>query len=118
MCNRCGKTFTILPSFSLPYTHYSLLARSMALHSYFIDHCSWESAVPAVKDPDRIADPSTLRRWFRRLDNSQPPFVFLRRMLIRVHQILRDGDVVRHAALQLSWPTVALFLQQIWPLRL
>jgi hypothetical protein len=95
-----------------------LLARSAALYSYFIDLRSWESAAPTVKDPDRIADPSTLRRWFRSLDNSQPPFGFLRTLLLRVNQRLRGGDVIRHGALRLSWPTLSAFLQQLWPLRL
>jgi hypothetical protein len=30
-CRSCGTTFTFLPVFSLPYTHYSLLARWQAL---------------------------------------------------------------------------------------
>lgn len=118
ICSDCGKTFTFLPSFSLPYTHYSLFARSVALQRYFIDHCSWESAAPTVKDPDRIADPSTLRRWFRSLDNSQPPFGYLRSLLAQVKERLRCGDVIRHGALRLSWPTLSAFLQQLWPLRL
>jgi hypothetical protein len=55
----------LLPPFSLPYSRYSLIARSQALRRYFVEGCSWEAAAPVVKDPDRIADPSTLRRWFR-----------------------------------------------------
>ena len=72
----CGKTFTFLPPFSPPYSHYSLIARSQALRRYFVEGCCWEAAAPTVKDPDRVADPSTLRRWFRSLDSSQPPFSF------------------------------------------
>ena len=41
-CIECGKTFTFLPVFSLPYTHYSLLARCQALLRRFVEHCSWE----------------------------------------------------------------------------
>jgi hypothetical protein len=67
--------------FSLPYTHYSLIARSEALHRYFVDGCCWEEAVPPLKDPDRVPDSSTLRRWFRELDSSHPPFTFLRRAI-------------------------------------
>lgn len=118
LCNGCGKTFTFLPSFSLPYTHYSLLARSLALRRYFAEHCSWESAAPTVKDPNRVADPSTLRRWFGSLDCSQPPFPFLRKMLAALSQWLARGEVVRHGPLRLSWPTLAPFLQLLWPLRL
>jgi hypothetical protein len=34
-CNLCGKTFTFLPSFSAPYCHYSLIARSQPLPSTY-----------------------------------------------------------------------------------
>ena len=60
LCSLCGKTFTFLPPFSPPYGHYSLVARSEALRRYFVEGCCWEAAAPAVKDPDRIADPSTM----------------------------------------------------------
>ena len=68
LCNGCGKTFTLLPSFSLPYTHYSLLARVQALHRRLVEGRTWESAAPTLQDPQRVADPSTLRRWLGRLD--------------------------------------------------
>ncbi len=58
------------------YGHYSLIARSQALRCYFVEGCGWEAAAPAVKDPDRVADPSTLRRWFRSLDSSPALFLF------------------------------------------
>jgi hypothetical protein len=118
LCNCCGKTFTFLPPFSLPYTHYSLLARSQALRLYFVEHCSLESAAPTVTDPDRVTDPSTLRRWFRNLDCSQPSFSFLRNTLTAVGRFLARGETIRHDALPLSGHTVALFLQLLWPLRL
>ena len=118
ICNCCGKTFTFLPPFSLPYTHYSLLARGQALRLYFVEHCSLEAAAPTVMNPDRVADPSTLRRWFRSLDSSQPSFWFLRRTLTAVARFLARGESIRHDALPLSWPTMALFLQLFWPLRL
>jgi Domain of unknown function (DUF6431) len=77
ICRPCKKTITFLPVFSLPYSHYSLIARSEALRRYFVEGCSWEAAAPPVKDPHRVADSSTLRRWFRALDSSRPPFSFL-----------------------------------------
>jgi hypothetical protein len=55
VCHLCGKTFTFLPLFSPPYTHYSLIARSQALRRYFLEGCSWETAAPSVRDPDRVA---------------------------------------------------------------
>jgi len=117
LCNLCHTTFTILPRFSLPYTHYSLLARSQALRRYFLERCTWEAAAPLVKDPDRVADPATLRRWFRSLDSSCS-FWFLRRTLEAVSQAVARGAVICHDGLRWSWRTAAAFLQVLWPLRL
>jgi hypothetical protein len=52
LCNLCGKTFTFLPPFSPPYSHYSLIARSQALRRYFVERCGWEAAAPTLKDPN------------------------------------------------------------------
>lgn len=118
VCSQCGRTITFLPAFSLPYTHYSLIARSEALRRYFVEDCSWEQAAPPVKDPHRVPDPSTLRRWFRDLDSSQPPFSFLRRTIEAVGRWLRGGRVLRHGDMTMSWPTVFPFLRRLWPLRI
>jgi hypothetical protein len=118
LCNLCGKTFTFLPAFSPPYSHYSFIARSQALRRYFLEGCSWEAAAPAVKDPDRLADPSTLRRWFRSLDSSRPPFSFLRRTVRAVSQWLDRGGIVSHGSLPLCAQTLFPFFQHYWPLRL
>jgi len=77
-----------------------------------------ENAAPAVKDAARLADSSTLRRWFRSLDDSNPPFSFLRRVISDFSQWLADGRIVQYGSLRLSWPTVVPFLQVLWPLRL
>jgi hypothetical protein len=82
-CIRCGKTFTFLPVFSLPYTHYSLLARCQALLRRFVEHCSWEKAAPKFKDADRLPDSSTVRRWSQGMDESEPVLSFLRRTAAR-----------------------------------
>jgi hypothetical protein len=116
--NRCGKTFTFLPPFSPPYGHYSLIARSQALRRYFGEGCCWEAAAPAVKDPDRIADPSTLRRWFQRLDSSEPPFSYLRRTMLAISASFDRTEIVVHDSLPLRWHTIFPFLARVWPLRL
>jgi hypothetical protein len=116
--NRCGKTFTFLPPFSPPYGHYSLIARSEALHRYFVEGCGWESAAPAVKDPDHVADPSTLRRWFRSLDSSLPPFSYLRRTMLAISAWLGRTEILVHDSLPLCWHTTFPFLARFWPLRL
>jgi hypothetical protein len=115
-CPGCGKTFTFLPLLSLPYTHYSLLARCQALRRRFVEHCSWEEATPTLKDPNRVPDPSTLRRWGYRLDCSQPAFSFFRQTLIRVTHWLAPGVPADDQAEPLSWLTPVL--QILWPLRL
>jgi Domain of unknown function (DUF6431) len=118
LCTRCDATFTFLPVFSPPYTHYSLIARSQALRRYFLDHGSWESAVPDLKDPDRVPDPSTLRRWFHSLDSSRPAFSFLRPALEVVGQWLNRSQPIECGSWRLSWQTLFPFLQVFWPLRL
>jgi len=118
ICKLCRLTFTFLPRFSLPHTHYSSIARSQALQRYFLEHRSWETAAPAVKDPDRIPDSSTLRRWFRSLDCSRPAFFFLRLTTQAVGQWLARGEQLDCGSLRLSWPTLFPFLQVFWPLRL
>jgi hypothetical protein len=117
LCNLCGKTFTFLPPFSLAYSHYSLLARSQALRHYFLEGRTLETAAPAVKDPDRVADPSTLRRWFRSLDSSRPPFSFLRNVIHAVGEKLSGIETLVHDSLPLNWQTIFLFLTRFWPLR-
>jgi len=118
ICRPCGKTITFLPVFSLPYSHYSLIARSEALRRYFVEGCCWEEAAPLVKDPHRIADPSTLHRWFHALDSSRPIFSWLRRTLQTLDQSIRSGRVLHYGDWQLSWPTVFPLLHNFWPLRI
>ena len=117
LCKLCKLTFTFLPVFSLPYSHYSLIARSEALRRYFLEPGSWETAVPQLKDPDRVPDPSTLRRWFRNLDSSRPAFSFLRPALEVMGQRLTRSEPVECGSLRLSWRTLFPFLQVFWPLR-
>ncbi len=144
-CNFCSKTITFLPSFSLPYTHYSLIARSHALRRYFGERCSLDLAVPPIKDPNRTPDASTLRRWFRQLDSArrldslqrlQPDlpglaesavstkadkpasFPFLRQMIAATADRIASGKILRYGALTLSWKTIAHFLHILLPLRL
>ena len=118
LCNRCGKTFTFLPPFSPPYGHYSFIARSQALQRYFLEGRCWEDAAPTVKDPDRVADPSTLRRWFRNLDSSRPPFSALRRTMLAISASLGRTELLVHNSLPLRRHTVYPFLAHFWPLRI
>lgn len=145
LCTQCWKTITFLPLFSLPYTHYSLIARSQALQRYFVDGCSLELAAPLVKDPSRIPDVSTVRRWFCSLDSAErldrlqqlhlgspsapttsgstdlnrpgTSFPFLRKMMSAVVDGLGRGDVFAYDPGVLSWRTLAHFLHVLLPLR-
>jgi hypothetical protein len=94
ICNFCGTTFTFLPPYSPPWCHYSLIARSQALRRYFVEGYTLEDAAPAIKDPDRVADSSTLRRWFRSLDISRPPFSFLRGVMRDISTRLARGETL------------------------
>ncbi|HLJ79565.1 MAG TPA: DUF6431 domain-containing protein, partial [Acidobacteriaceae bacterium] len=118
LCNRCGKTFTFLPPFSPPYGHYSFIARSQALQRRFLEGRCWEAAAPTVKEPDRVTDPATLRRWCRSLDSSQPPFSFLRKAIQSVGAWLTRTEILVHDSLPLRSHTVFPFLARFWPLRI
>jgi hypothetical protein len=115
-CPGCGTTFTFLPLFSLPYTHYSLLARCQALWRRLVENCSWEKALPSLKDSNRLPDPSTVRRWSSGLDCSQLALSFSRQMLADVADWLTRSDQADYESGPLSWITPAL--QILWPLRL
>ena len=118
ICGPCDVTFTFLPPFSPPYGHYSFIARSQAIQRYFQENHSLEDSAPTVQDPDRVAAPSTLRRWFQSLDSSRPPFSFLRRTMDAVSRWLSEGVVLRHGLLPLKQRTLFPFLARFWPLRL
>jgi hypothetical protein len=115
---RSGAAFVIVVARPSPSCHLFLsplhtlqLAGSQSgIAALLVEDCSLESAAPTVMDSDRVADPSTLLRWFRSLDCSQPSFSFLRKTLAAAAQCLARGEVIRHGALQLSWPTLAPFL--------
>jgi hypothetical protein len=115
-CADCGTTFTFLPLFSLPYTHYSLLARCQALWRRFMEHCSWEKALPKLQDPDRLADPSTARRWASGLDATQLAHSFLRQTVNRVAHWLARSHQADDEAGPLRWITTVF--KSFWPLRL
>jgi hypothetical protein len=115
-CAVCGKTFTFLPLFSFPYTHYSLLTRCYAFRRRFVEQCSWEKATPLLKDSNRIPDPSTLRRWSNGVDRSQLVLSFLRQTLARIAHWRGGGDRLDDEACWMGWVTPVL--QILRPLRL
>lgn len=113
-CSDCGKTFTFLPLFSLPYTHYSLVARCQALLRRVEEHSSWERALPKLKNADRLPDASTVRRWSSGLDFFQLALSFIHQTTTRLAPWLeRMNEAGPDAVL---WITPAL--QVLWPLRL
>ena len=66
LCKLCRLTLTMLPDWLIPGGHYSLLARQQAAKLASEEDRSLEECVPDSADSDRSADPSTVRRWFRR----------------------------------------------------
>lgn len=71
-----------------------------------------------VKNPNRLADASTLRRWFRGLDSSQPSFSFLRPTVRAVSEALDAGRRLCDGRLRLNWWSLFPYLNRFWPLRL
>jgi len=68
VCRPCGLTFTILPQWSPPYGQYSFRCREQAWEATVNHGSGWEESAPQTKDPQRLPDPATLRRWaWRRL---------------------------------------------------
>jgi len=65
ICRPCRKTFTILPDWLAPSGHYSLHCRQQSCKRICAGD-SAEQAAPHCKDPTRLPDPSTLRRWVQR----------------------------------------------------
>ena len=65
VCRPCKKTFTILPDWLTPSGHYSLRCRHQACERIGVGD-SAEQAAPHCKDPTRLPDPSTVRRWVER----------------------------------------------------
>jgi hypothetical protein len=61
-CPPCKKTFTILPTWSPPSGHYSYCCRQRA-SELRRQTGRWEQSAPHCKDPSRLPDPATLRRW-------------------------------------------------------
>ena len=72
-CRHCGRTITVLPARCIPGARYTLSAREEAIQRV-ADGLGVEQAAPDCRNADRMADPSTVRRWcWRRLQSL--PFV-------------------------------------------
>src|SRR5258708_5211842 len=59
---RLSRTLTALPAWCVPRAHYSRAARRQAVARLAAGD-GFEQAAPDCLDPDRVADPSTIRRW-------------------------------------------------------
>jgi hypothetical protein len=66
LCNHCNRSLTVLPCWCVPRAPYTLVAREQAM-TEFAAGKMLEEAAPQCLDPDRVADPSTIRRrvWRR-----------------------------------------------------
>jgi hypothetical protein len=113
----CGKTFTFLPPFSLPYSHYSLIAVARRFGATLWKVVAGKLWRPLSKIPSGWQSPP-LRRWFRVLDFSQPRFSFLRPTTHAVAQALEAGKLLHLGSLRLCRQTIFACLHRSWPLRL
>jgi hypothetical protein len=69
ICKLCRRTLTVLPQGCVPGAVYTLLARQQAMAAV-AEGLTVEEAAPHCRDPDRIPDASTIRRWlWRRLQS-------------------------------------------------
>jgi hypothetical protein len=64
-CRPCGKTFTVLPLWLAPFGHYGLRCRQRACERIAAG-ATLEQAVPDCRNPTRLPDPQTIRRWVQR----------------------------------------------------
>lgn len=79
-CKMCARTLTALPAWCVPGAPYSLRARQQALAQLAQDQ-PVQQAAPHCRDPDRLPDAATVRRWFwRRMQGllfwAGPPTLF------------------------------------------
>ncbi len=65
ICRHCHTTFTFLPEWLTPSGQFTLHCREQACQRIGEGE-SFERAVPECKDPSRLPDPSTVRRWAQR----------------------------------------------------
>ena len=65
ICEPCRKTFTILPDWLVPSAPFTLHCRQLACE-YIAAGDPAEQAAPHCKDPTRLPDSSTVRRWAQR----------------------------------------------------
>lgn len=61
LCRHCHVTITVLPAWLVPGAPYSLHARADALCQG--ETVPLEQASPTTLEPERLVDPSTMRRW-------------------------------------------------------
>ena len=65
ICGPCRKTFTILPDWLAPSAFFTLHCRQQACEHVAAGETA-EQAAPQCKDPTRLPDSSTVRRWAQR----------------------------------------------------
>ena len=64
-CQPCRKTFTILPDWVSPFGQYTVQCRQESCERISAGN-SAEQAAALCKNPTRLPDPSTVRRWVHR----------------------------------------------------
>jgi hypothetical protein len=86
-CNHRNHTLTVLTAGCVPRAPYSLAAREQAMDR-LASGSTLGQAAPDCRDPDRIADPSTIRRWGLAAHRSFPFLVAVARHILGAPTIL------------------------------
>jgi hypothetical protein len=86
-CNHRNHTLTVLTAGCVPRAPYSLAAREQAMDR-LASGSTLGQAAPDCRDPDRIADPSTIRRWGLAAHRSFPFWVAVARHILGAPTIL------------------------------
>jgi len=84
-------TFTFLPLFSLPYNALQPAGALAGIAAALCPALSVGKALPKLKDPDRLPDPTTVQRWARDLDCSELAVSFISQIVTRVAHWLERG---------------------------
>jgi hypothetical protein len=90
VCKVCGSTLTVLPDGCVPGAQYGLQTRQEALERLG-EGVPTEQAAPHCRDPNRSADPSTIRRWLWRRLESLPFLAWAPTLLSRYGRVTSLG---------------------------
>ena len=93
LCRNCHRTITVLPCFCIPGAQFSAPARREAMDR-LAEGRTLEDAAPVCLNPDRLAAPSTVRRWAWQRISRLRLVLFLSAPTIAVWHSLADSRIL------------------------